>query len=276
MKQSPLKLCLVGHPVEQSRSPMIHNHWLCDNDINGDYGLYDIQPEKFDNEIRTAINHYDGFNLTAPHKQKIIPYLDILSDAATAIGAVNTVYKREGKLYGDNTDYLGFLEPLKHLKNIDNILVIGAGGASRAILYGLKIIGAKKITVTNRSFEKIASLTSITETHALPYGDVEPFVKDQKIDMIINTTSCGMVKNNLEYYDDLPFNFSATQQETIFYDLVYNPLETTFLKQAKNRDQQTINGLDMLLYQAAHAFKHWTNIYPAIDDDLKTSIIKTF
>lgn len=271
-----LDLCLIGHPVAQSRSPAIHNHWLSTHAIKGNYGLRDIEPGGFDTDINDIINRYDGFNLTAPHKQKIIPYIDHLSDAAHAIGAVNTVYKKACKTYGDNTDYKGFLEPIKHLNTLTSILVIGAGGAARAVLYGLKMMGINQITVTNRSFDKIDSLATITDIQPLPYNTVNHFIKDQKIDLIINTTSCGMAKNSYETYDALPFDFSGIDRKTIFYDLVYNPLETDFLKQARHNGHQTINGLDMLLHQAAYAFKHWTDVYPTIDDALKTSIIKTF
>jgi shikimate dehydrogenase len=213
-----------------------------------------------------------GANVTVPHKQAVTPYLDQLTNAALVIGAVNTIIvQTDGRLLGENTDAPGFIADLRD-HGVDpkgrRVLVLGAGGSARAVVYGLATAGATCITVANRTVERAAELVASLQPHVsncplqncgLP--DDLPSIAAES-DLIINCTSLGMTPNvdGLPWLSDLPF-----RSEQAIYDLIYNPRQTRLLTQAAGDGAQAIGGIGMLVWQGAIAFERWTGITPPVD-----------
>lgn len=274
-----IKIGLLGHPVAQSKSALIHEYWLKQHGLSGTYKLIDAPPEAFTGTVRTLQKQgFNGVNVTVPHKQAALKTCDHISDTARAIGAVNLMtFKDDGKICGDNTDAFGFTENLNaqapSLNYAEsNALIIGAGGAARAALYALIQSGARTITVTNRTPEKATaliadfeSLAEQTSLKAVEWGDSPAVLA--KTDLIINATSLGMVGKPAMQID-----FSALSNGVTAYDLVYNPLMTPFLREAKSRGGKVVTGLGMLLQQARPSFAAWTGIMPEIDEVLESIV----
>jgi shikimate dehydrogenase len=257
---------VIGDPIAHSMSPLMHNSAFHDNGINAEYVKFHVKKEQLPEAIlgMKALG-IKGVNVTVPHKEHVMPLLDGIDPLAEAIGAVNTIVSENGKLIGYNTDGLGFVEGLKKVAGdqLENksMLMIGAGGAAKAIYYTLASSGVKKIDVTNRTSgraEKMmntcpfpldsAFLTLDAAENALHHYDV-----------IIQTTSIGM----FPHIEDSPIKINELKQGTIVSDIIYNPLETALLKQAKQKGALTQNGLDMFVYQGALSFKKWTGIFPS-------------
>ncbi|NLO82818.1 MAG: shikimate dehydrogenase [Clostridiales bacterium] len=254
---------LIGHPVEHSLSPQLHNALYREYGLDYIYVAFDIAPGDVAQAaaaFRTL--SFVGFNVTIPHKQSIIPFLDALEYEARAIGSVNTVRIQDGKLFGYNTDGMGFVDSLKR-RGIElggkRVLVLGAGGSARAIcVYLLKerIDGLYILNRTRgRAVELINSLASFFPAaylHCIDNEDLEGL----KPDLIINTTPLGMwpdvESDPLESYDFSP--------GTIVVDIIYNPPETLFLRRAREAGCVTVNGLDMLIGQALKAIEIWTGV----------------
>lgn len=253
-----MKLAVIGHPVSQSLSPLMQKHWLKQHGLNHTYDLCDVSGDALSSFLET-IRQEDwlGFNVTIPHKESILPFLDRLAPQARRIGAVNTVLKKDGQLIGYNTDGLGFLKPL--LERYEAVfhrpvLLIGAGGAARAILAALLTTHTPLVMVYNRTAEKAAGLVqSLGSGRAtiLRQDDVQDAVA--AAGLIINATSCGMAG-----YDPLDIDLASASGDVVVYDIVYKPLNTPLLAQANSRGLQIIDGLDMLIHQGAQAFKIWT------------------
>ena len=267
-----IKAGVIGHPISHSKSPIIHGHWLKQYGIDGEYKAYNIPPENLKNGINELIEKgLSGFNVTLPHKQKIINFCDSLTDAAQKIGAVNTVViDKNGRLHGDNTDAFGFTENL--VSTIPNFewrektaLVIGAGGAARAILYALKNNGVQNIYITNRTDAHAKELAALYDAETISWENKQGSVS--KADIIINTTSLGMVGQP-------PLDLSLTNlaQSAIAYDIVYTPLITPFLENAQKSGGRIITGIGMLLHQARPAFHAWFGTYPDVTDELVKTI----
>ncbi|NBI06674.1 shikimate dehydrogenase [Senegalia massiliensis] len=260
--------CLIGNPISKSLSPYIHNTNFKYNDINAVYLSFKV--ENLEQAILGIKSlSIKGFNVTLPYKQEIIKYLDNIDQIAEKIGAINTVKNINGKLIGFNTDGLGFMKSLKdrhiQLKN-KNILIIGAGGASRAISFTIANESIKSLTIVNRNKKRALSLIKDIKSK---YKNLDlSFLEKQDIkdnyDIIINTTSVGMYPNEKEK----PLDTSLFSDKTIIYDIIYKPKETLFLKQAKEEGKTTINGLDMLVNQAILSERIWISenlkIYPFI------------
>ncbi|MGO1368250.1 MAG: shikimate dehydrogenase [Senegalia sp. (in: firmicutes)] len=260
--------CLLGSPISKSLSPHIHNTNFKYNDINAVYLSFDVKCLK-SAVIGIKELGIKGFNITIPYKEDILKYLDEIDPLAKKIGAINTVKNVGGKLIGFNTDGLGFLESFKD-KGIElkdkNILIIGSGGASRAISFALAGIDVKSITITNRNKDKALNLIEDIKknyNHTNLYFIKKENIKD-RYDIVINTTPIGMFPNTY----DKPISTSIFSKKTIIYDIIYKPKETLFLRQAKEEGKLTINGLDMLLNQAILSEKIWMSenlkIYPFI------------
>lgn len=258
------QLGLIGYPVEHSLSPWIHRHLLEQSGLAGDYRLFEIKPEdSFAEKIQKVKNVVDGFNVTVPYKQKIIPYLDELDEVAEEMQAVNTVLFKDGKWIGYNTDGIGYLRSLKKAypaifeQKEANILIIGAGGAARAIYYALIKEGFQSIDIANRTLEKaediadLGGLTSRTTIYSIE--EIEEHLV--QYDVIIQTTSIGMKSVNLNPV----VTIKQLKEGAIVSDIVYQPIETTLLKDAKESQANVLYGHTMLLYQAQAAFEIWTH-----------------
>jgi shikimate dehydrogenase len=260
------KFGVIGYPLTHSLSPQIHNHTFQILKIDAVYEKIEISPESFNesfNELKSG--GYSGFNITIPYKLKIMSLLDEIDSDARTIGAVNTIVRKENKWVGYNTDVSGFLNPLLEFENLLlNCLVLGTGGAARAVIFALaRYLQPQSITIAGRNLEKAANLSiefgSLFEMIHLDHHSLngaESILSE--FNLIVNTTPIGTFPN-IEQTPLLPI-MNLTEQ-TIVYDLVYNPLETKLLKNARRAGKNIflINGMEMLLQQAASAFKLWTN-----------------
>lgn len=241
---------VIGWPIAHSRSPLIHRFWLEALGINGDYARFAVRPEKLEEAIRAlpALG-IRGVNVTVPHKIRIMPFLDHVEPVAAGIGAVNTVVAEpDGRLVGTNTDMAGFMAPLAG-KAPETALVIGAGGAARAILMGLKGAGVRHVTVMNRSVGKARALI---DDLGISGAAVPPAEAAPPADLLVNASSLGMTGQ-----PPLRLDLSALPDSAIVYDIVYAPLETELLASARARGLAVIDGLEMLVGQAAVAFERF-------------------
>jgi shikimate dehydrogenase len=261
------KLGLVGYPIKHSLSPWIHQRFLENTEIIGTYSILEVQENELERMVQTIRkNDYKGFNVTLPYKQRIIPFLDDLDSHAKEVGAVNTVLNLDGKLIGYNTDGFGYLRSLmKHYPVFvedrrKNVLLLGAGGAARGIYYALNQAGFQFVDIANRSIEKAHSIaelkTPVLETNVLTLSEAEKNLN--KYDLIIQTTSVGMKPN----IDELPIRLEKLQENAIVSDIIYQPIWTKLLKEAKSRGASVHHGHSMLLYQAQYAFEIWFGRLP--------------
>ena len=264
------KYLVVGNPIEHSLSPLIHNYWMKKNNlIDCVYEKRKIEEDDLGSIVRQVrIGELNGVNITVPFKKKIIPFLDKLDDYANDTQSVNTIYKQfDGQIIGSNTDGRGFAASLSD--NIlneyhgKNIFILGAGGVAPSIMNAFP--AANKIYISNRTKEKAEKLKNeagskwgFKNIEVLDWGE-----KPEVCDLVVNTTSVGLKKD-----ESLGLNFKEYEnnKNSLFYDLIYNPKETNFLKDARLRGNKTMNGKMMFLYQARYAFEIWTKFYPHIDD----------
>ncbi len=263
MSALPPSAGIIGWPVAHSKSPAIHRFWLGRLGLDGDYGRFPVVPENLGAAIKALPTlGLRGVNVTVPHKQAVIPFLDRLDPLAAKIGAVNTVVVEEGALVGYNTDAAGFLEPLgpllrdRHLYRMARVL--GAGGAARAVAHALwsegfdLVIAARdvsKATALRAEFDAEDNRTCALDHFAAPTD----FAFDNRagiLDLIVNTTPLGMTGQ-----PPLAFDFSHAPPGAVVYDAVYAPLETPLLREARVRGHPVIDGLSMLIGQAAAAFE---------------------
>jgi shikimate dehydrogenase len=238
------QIFLIGNPVEHSLSPIMQNHAF--KLLSLPYNYKALKVENLEKEIE-ELRESAGFNVTIPHKQNIMKYLDWIDDGASKIGAVNTVVNENEKLKGYNTDADGFMEALME-EGVDvkskRVLVLGAGGAGRAVVYSLVKSGAK-VKVWNRSKEKAEALAN---EFGCECGDRE------ETEIIVNTTSVGMHPN----VNETPIDKNLILSDTIVIDIVYNPMKTRLLREAQERGARTMDGVKMLVNQGALSFKLWT------------------
>lgn len=258
-----IKLGLIGYPVSHSLSPKIQNAALAAAHLDGDYSLFPISPDDLqrlkDILARVRSGEITGLNVTIPHKQNVIPLLDELTPTAQAIGAVNVIYMKEGKLVGDNTDAVGFLNDLK--KFIGNrelgigksALVFGAGGSARSVVYALHNDGWS-VTIAARRLDQALQLASQFEnTKAIELNF--PTFQPSNLQLIVNTTPLGMTPN----IDTSPIPEDVRlPKDIMIYDLVYNPRETKMVRDARAQGFHATTGLGMLIEQAALGFELWT------------------
>ena len=256
------KYLVIGNPIEHSLSPKLHNYWINLNNINAIY-----EKEKLNNNdleelvLRVRKKEISGVNITVPFKRDIIKYIDNLSPEAEITQSVNTIHLENDKILGSNTDIVGFELAIKHinfsLKN-KKVFIIGAGGVVPSVIYALKKMNVSSITISNRTKEKAENLKKFNnDLITVNWGEVPNF------DLIINATSLGLNGN-----DEIKLNFSENVEGKLFYDVIYNPKETTFLKRGKKLGSQTENGRMMFIHQAAEAFKIWHGIEPKINKEV--------
>ncbi len=262
------KAGVIGHPISHSKSPLIHGYWLKKYGIEGIYSAYDIPSESLAEGVNRLIEDgLVGFNVTLPHKQKMLFLCQRLTKSATQIGAVNTVFLNEkGEMVGDNTDAYGFCENLQNLyPDFDwkgkTVAVIGAGGAARAVLYALREKKVGQIRLTNRTKNSADNLGQMYQADVIAWDKKDSIVPDA--DLIINTTSLGM-----KGQPPLEIDLSGVTNQTLVYDIVYNPLHTQFLQQARNLGAKTVTGIGMLIHQARPAFQTWFGVMPVVDEEV--------
>ncbi|PZQ49095.1 MAG: shikimate dehydrogenase [Micavibrio aeruginosavorus] len=271
---SIVKACVIGSPIKQSKSPLIHNHWIAEHGLKGEYTAVEILPENLEQDVQRLIDSgYAGFNVTAPHKQEIFKLCESVDDTARKIGAVNTVVVRDGKLHGTNTDAFGFIENVhRNTFGTDFLhkpaVVLGAGGAARAVVYALIEAGAKKIIVLNRTKEKAEE---IRKDYPLEIFVGDWAGRNALLDgagLLVNTTALGMSGK-----DPLDIDLSSLPKEAVVSDIVYAPLMTDLLKQAESRGHQIVTGIGMLLHQARPAFEKWFGVLPEVSEALEKKVL---
>lgn len=270
------KAAITGHPVSHSRSPLIHGYWLAQHGIDGEYGRLDVAPE---NAERFYGNFADagliGANVTVPFKEIAAKACVWLDDAASAMGAANTLWLDEaGRLCGANTDGLGFLGNLDQLApNWDETpgtaVVLGAGGAARAIVWALISRNYTPVHIVNRTREKASKIVDEFGSGTVAHGWDSLGTILAQADVLVNTTSLGMTGK-----PPLEIDLSNLPPHALVNDIVYSPLETDLLKQAAARGNPTVDGIGMLLHQAVPAFERWFGERPVVTDELRTLALK--
>lgn len=266
---------MIGDPIAHSLSPLMHNEELEKLKVHAYYHPFHIRSD----HLQTAIEGMKvigvaGFNVTIPHKTAIIPLLDEIDPLAKAIGAVNTVAREQDRLIGYNTDGSGFVQALiddwKEDLTDERTLIIGAGGASKAIYYTLLSLGVKQIDICNRTLERAEQLIQDCpyegKSQAFSLQEAEAQLDDYSL--VIQTTSIGMFPQ-VEY---CPLSLKNLSRSAFVSDIIYNPAETAFLKGAREKGAQIQNGLGMFVYQGALAFKKWTGMMPEVDRMKQTVI----
>ena len=256
------KYIVIGNPIEHSLSPKLHNHWIKENNIAADYSKKQINETDIEGIISEVKDEkIDGINVTVPFKKSVIPYLDELTSLAKEAQSVNTIFKKDNKVIGDNTDVGGFEQGLKHINySVKNkkVFILGAGGVAPSIIIALRKLGVGKIILSNRTKDKAENLKKIyPDLEIIDWGKIPDF------NMIINATSLGL-KND----DEIKLNYADITPNKLFYDVIYNPNKTKFLLKAKQFGNQIENGKMMFIYQAQLAFKIWHNLLPKVDDKL--------
>ncbi len=272
----PRLAAVLGNPISHSKSPRMHNYWLKQNKLNGYYIPIKVELENFEETIWTLVSMgFSGVNVTIPHKLSALKIADESSSTAQYIGAANTLtFTKENKIYADNTDAYGFINNIK-CKYPDwdpkkgMSVVLGAGGASRAVIAALLSEGSKEIIVLNRTIEKAEALKEDYDNKIT----VESWKNINEVvascSNIINTTSLGMNNESL-----IAIKPNAIPETALVSDLVYTPLETNFLKIAKNRGSRTVDGLGMLIHQGIPGFEAWFGQKPLVTEELRKILIK--
>ena len=253
------KYFVIGNPIDHSLSPKLHNHWFKENKIDAIYEKKKIE----ENDLKTVFSELketkiNGINVTVPFKKSVIPYLDELSPEADQTQSVNTVILKNNNLVGYNTDISGFGMAIKNLNfnfKDKKVLILGAGGVVPSIILALEKMHVSKINITNRTKERAENIkTLFSNINVLEWGNLPDF------DVIINATSLGLNNENIN------LDLSKVGKNKLFYDVIYNPEETNFLKEGKKLGNLSENGKLMFIYQAVEAFNLWHGVRPKIDD----------
>ncbi|QQZ10794.1 shikimate dehydrogenase [Heyndrickxia vini] len=259
---------VIGDPIAHSLSPLMHNDAFRSLQLDHNYYPFHVTPSHLPDAVKgmKALG-VNGFNVTIPHKVTILPLLDKIDSLANAIGAVNTVVRENNELVGYNSDGLGFIRALKEewkadLEN-EKVLIIGAGGAAKAIYYSLVYDGVQTIDICNRTPERAVQLVQScpypSQSNVLLMEEAEENLGEYTL--LIQTTSIGMIPN----ITDSPISVQNIKPGTHVVDIIYNPFETMILKEAKQKGATTSNGLGMFIYQGAIAFEKWTGQTPNIN-----------
>ena len=256
------KYLVIGNPIEHSLSPELHNYWLKNNNIEAIYEKKKLSEDDLGKLIlQIKEKKIDGVNITIPFKKKIISHIDELTLEAESTQSVNTIYLKNDKLIGHNTDIDGFKMSVKKSKfdlTDKKVLILGAGGVVPSIIFALNKMQASKIFVSNRTKDKAENLKNLFDKlDIIEWGNIPDF------DMIINATSLGLKEE-----DKINLDFSKIGTDKFFYDVIYNPKETNFLKEGKKLGNKAENGKLMFIYQALLAFNVWHGIKPEINDEV--------
>ena len=266
---------VLGHPINHSKSPKLHNYWLSLFNIDGYYIPLDIDPRYFENSVRALSGlGFVGANVTIPYKEKVLKIADKISDRAAIIGAANTLtFLQDGSIYADNTDGYGFLQNIKCKYNDwtageGTSVVFGAGGASRAILGALIEDGANEVILANRTRSRADQLRSDfgAKIKVVDWMKVQNYLSDAST--VINATSLGM-----DGKAELPIPLQGLKKNTLVTDIVYTPLNTPLLENAAKRGCRTVDGLGMLIHQAIPGFERWFGMKPDVSENLRKLLI---
>ena len=257
------KYIVIGNPIEHSLSPKLHSYWFKKYEIDATYEKVQV----LDTELESVISkikkgEINGANVTVPHKSKVINYLDALSEDAEKTQSVNTIYKQDGKIYGANTDTFGFekslLENLSSVKS-KNVLILGAGGVAPSIICVLQKLKVNKILISNRTKDNAEKLKEkFTNIDVVNWGETP------SADFIINTTSVGLHSNDL-----INIDYDKIGTNKFYYDVIYKPSKTNFLREAEKRGNKIENGKLMFIYQAQKAFEIWHNTKPEVNREVE-------
>ncbi|NSX53583.1 shikimate dehydrogenase [Parasulfitobacter algicola] len=265
---------VLGSPIGHSKSPKLHGYWLRKYNIDGHYVPLHVDPENLENMLNILPQiGFQGVNITIPHKESVLKFSDEITQSAKAIGAANTLTFQNGKIKADNTDGYGFIQNIHQMAPDWNFagniaLVLGAGGAARAVIWSLLQSGVDNIILSNRTQSRAEDLQNLFGSKIIvaEWSNIEKYV--DQIDLLVNTTSLGMIGQ-----PDLKFDLQKINQNVLVTDIIYTPLQTQLLKDAKNRGCITVDGLGMLLHQAAPGFEAWFGQRPTIDSDVRTHIL---
>jgi len=274
-----IKTGVIGHPIAHSKSPLIHNYWIKQLGLSGEYKAIDLSCENLESGITDLIAQgYKGFNITVPHKVDVMRLCHTLDPLAKIIGAVNTlIVQNNGHLHGTNTDAFGFIENIRENApafrfDAGPALVLGAGGAARAVIQGLLEAGVPEIWLANRTRANAQSLLELSPTpdkiKVINWDDKDNPATLSGINLLTNTTALGMTGK-----DKLVIDLSALPLSALVNDIVYAPLMTDLLTQAKAQGNPIVTGIGMLLHQARPAFHHWYGIMPNVDDPLQKLVL---
>jgi shikimate dehydrogenase len=270
------KAFVIGHPINHSRSPLIHGTWLAEHGIDGSYEAIDVAPEAlpaFFDRLRTG--EFAGGNVTIPHKEAVFALCDSVDPLATTIGAVNTLVVRDGKVHGTNTDYLGFLGNLDAgapgwSDGPNDAVIIGAGGAARAVLVALRRRDGGKVHVLNRTLANAQALVDEIDGPFEAHG-FDAFAKlAPRTGLVVNTSSVGMHGSRFDWLD-----LALLAPTTLVTDIVYSPLMTPLLADAAAHGLAVVDGLGMLLHQAVPGFEAWFGVRPNVTPALRARIEAT-
>jgi shikimate dehydrogenase len=269
---------VIGDPVRHSKSPIMLNQAFRERGINGSYAAFHVTPNQLEQALAGVRGlGFRGLNVTIPHKIEVMAFLDEVHEGARAAGAVNTVVNENGRLIGYNTDGIGYVRSLKEEVESDltgkTIVVLGAGGAARGILWALAQENPAAIILANRTEEKAIELAASfsMESHisVIPWKTLREVCA--YADVVINTTSVGMSPHG----DAVPIDTTWLKSGSVASDLIYNPLKTTFLLQAEQRGCKIHGGLGMFIYQGAYAFEYWTG-QPAPIEVMRAAVLESF
>lgn len=270
------RAAITGWPVKHSRSPLVHGFWLKKYGIDGEYGRLAVSPEDAETFYRDfARTGLVGCNVTVPHKETAAKACDRLDDAAKAMGAANTLWlDGEGRLCGANTDGLGFLGNLDQMApGWDNdrgtAVVLGAGGAARAVVWALLKRGFSPVHIVNRTLEKAKTLAEDfgSDSIAQPWENLGEILG--KASLLVNTTSLGM-----EGQPAMEIDLDPLPKSALVTDIVYVPIQTDLLRRAKERGNPTVDGLGMLLHQAVPGFEKWFGVRPEVTPELRSLVLR--
>ena len=282
MQTNSILAGVIGDPISHSLSPTIHNFYLKKNNISGSYQSILVAKENLQKEVKILIdNGFAGFNATIPHKEEIFKMCQNVSEVAKLTKAVNTVLiNKDGSLYGDNSDAKGFIDnvfwhyPKLSLKD-KTIFIIGAGGASRAIIYSFIMQGVKKIVITNRNEERAIRVVdnfynlASSNNCLIDYVDFQEFQLNLRdCNFLVNTTSLGMINQ-----DPLKIDISNLPKDSIVADIVYKPLFTNLLLQAQSQNNPIITGIGMLINQALVGFEMWFGVKEVFNQKLNDILL---
>jgi shikimate dehydrogenase len=262
--------CVTGWPVGHSRSPLIHGYWLRTYGIEGSYERVATPPGEFKRFAASiGIDGLRGANVTVPHKVAAFAECDRCTSVAEAMGAVNTIWREGGILWGENTDAEGFLGSLDEeapgwRREVRSAVILGAGGASRAVVYALLSAGLERITIVNRSIDRAKEVAEGFGPRLFVSSWTEAFGRLGDADILVNTTSLGMSGQNR-----LGIDISELKPDAIVADAVYVPLETALIQDARRLGYRAVGGLGMLLHQAAPGFERWFGIRPLVTSELR-------
>jgi shikimate dehydrogenase len=270
-----IKVCVIGWPISHSRSPLIHGYWLKQHNIDGSYTRQPVEPSAL-NAFLTDLSGagYAGCNVTIPHKENAYRLVTAADETTERLGAVNTVFMREGKVFGTNTDGEGFINSLYHsapalsLRN-SRAVVLGAGGASLAVVNAILEQGASEVAVANRTVEKVHALRQRFGSRVVPLDWGRMADQLSECSLLVNTTSLGM-----KGQPGIELDLARLSPSAVVSDIVYTPLRTKLLQDAARKGHVVVEGLGMLLHQAVRGFSLWFGVTPDVTAELHALVAR--